>query len=117
MESVQYLGVEQLNKIRCEKKTHHKSGKATHPGELLNLFDVVLNELRVVVLKVPVKLCTTMPSWVLVKPDIAGEKHTRNVVYLYTIPDPCLCIKTELTCECVVCVSMVRTYMRRPAGT
>ena len=92
MESVQYLRVEQLNKIRCEKKRHHRSEKTTHSGELLNLFNVVLNELRVVVLKVPVKLCTIMPSWVLVKPDNTGAKHTRNVVYLYTIPDACLCV-------------------------
>ena len=61
-------------------------------------------------LKVPVKLCTIMPSWVLVKPDNTGAKHTRDVVYLYTIPDACLCVQTELTNESVVCVSMMRTY-------
>jgi hypothetical protein len=75
----------------------------THPGELLNLYNIVLNELRVVVLEVPVELCTIMPSWVLVKPDITGVKHTRDVVYLYTIPGVCLYVKTELTGESVTC--------------
>jgi hypothetical protein len=75
----------------------------THPGELLNLFNVVLNELRVVMLEVPVELCTIMPSWVLlVKPDITGVKHTRDVVHLFSIPDACLCVNTKLIGESMI---------------
>ena len=101
---VQYFGVEQLKYDSMWEKRRHESRKMTHPGELLNLFNVVLNELRVLVFEVPVELCTIMPSWVLVKPDITRVKHTRDVVYLYTIPDTCLCVETELIGESMVYV-------------
>jgi hypothetical protein len=65
-ESNSKKGVEWVQYLRVEQ-----------PGEVLDFFNVVLNELRVVVLEVPVEL--------------------RDVVYLYAIPDARLLVKNATT--------------------